>query len=113
MASQTVVETPEFIRRAREVGITDKEREEIVVQLAGDPEAGIALGGGLRKVRIARPGGGKSGGYRIIHFYRTAGLPLFLITVFAKNEKANISRAERAELIKLCDLIAETYGRKS
>lgn len=37
-------------------------------------------------------------------------MPLFLLTVFAKNEKANLSRKEQADLIKLCDLIAQTYG---
>jgi hypothetical protein len=110
MPMLTVVETSEFIRRARSAGITDEEKEELISALAADPEAGVALGGGLRKVRFARPGGGKSGGYRVIHFYRSRDMPLFLLTVFAKNEKASLSRTERADLIELCDLIAETYG---
>lgn len=37
-------------------------------------------------------------------------MPVFLLTVFAKNEKANISQKEKASLIELCDLIAATYG---
>lgn len=86
LAAQTVVETPEFIRRANAAGMSDKEREDLITYVAADPEAGIALGGGLRKVRVARPGGGKSGGYRVIHFYRAANMPLFLLTLFAKNE---------------------------
>lgn len=110
MALQTVVETPEFIKRAGAVGMTDEDRADVISTLAENPEAGISLGGGLRKVRVARGGGGKSGGYRVIHFYREPDMPLFLLTVFAKNEKANISRSEKADLIKLCDLIAETYG---
>lgn len=110
MAHQTVVETPEFIRRANDIGLTDKDREDLVTYLAQNPEAGVSLGGGLRKVRVARPGGGKSGGYRVLHFFRTPDMPLFLLTVFAKNEKANISRKEQEQLIKLCDLIAQTYG---
>ena len=61
---------------------------------------------------MARQGGGKSGGFRVLHFYRgDEGLPIFLLTVFAKNEKANLSRAEQTELAKICDLIAESYGR--
>jgi hypothetical protein len=110
MAQQTVVETPEFIKRARAAGMSDEDRMDIIDQLAENPEAGISLGGGLRKVRIARRGSGKSGGYRVLHFYRAPDMPLFLLTVFAKNEKANISRSEKADLVKLCDLIAETYG---
>ena len=110
MTHQTVVETPEFIRRANDIGLTDEDRENLVFYLARNPEAGVSLGGGLRKVRVARQGGGKSGGYRVLHFFRTPDMPIFLLTVFAKNEKANISQKERTGLIKLCDLIAETYG---
>lgn len=112
MAHQTVIETPEFIKRARAAGMSDEDRMDIIDQLAENPEAGISLGGGLRKVRIARRGSGKSGGYRVLHFYRAPDMPLFLLTVFAKNEKANISRSEKADLVKLCDLIAETYGAR-
>ncbi|MEH6411777.1 MAG: type II toxin-antitoxin system RelE/ParE family toxin [Hyphomonas sp.] len=112
MAHQTVIETPEFIKRASTVGMSDEDRMDVIDQLAENPEAGISLGGGLRKVRIARRGSGKSGGYRVLHFYRAADMPLFLLTVFAKNEQANISRSEKADLIKLCDLIAETYGAR-
>ena len=64
MALQTVVETSEFIKRARAVGMSEEDRTDIITTLAENPEAGIALGGGLRKVRVARHGGGTSGGYR-------------------------------------------------
>jgi len=73
-----VVETPEFIRRSRSSGMTDEEKAELISALAADPEAGISLGGGLRKVRFARTGAGKSGGYRVIHFYRSRDMPLSL-----------------------------------
>ena len=84
---------------------------ELISALAIDPEAGISIGGGLGKVRFVRRDAGKSGRYRVIHFFRSRDMPLFLLTVFAKNEKANISPTERAELIELCDLIAKTYGK--
>ena len=92
--------------------MSNEDRRDVIDQLAANPEAGISLGGGLRKVRIARRGSGKSGGYRVLHFYRSSDMPLFLLTVFAKNERANITRSEQADLIKLCDLIAETYGAR-
>ena len=106
----TVVETQEYLRRAEKAGLDAEERSAIINYLANDPEAGASLGGGLRKVRIARAGSGKSGGYRVLHFYRSSEMPLFLLTIFAKNEQANISKKEQAALIALCDLIAETYG---
>jgi hypothetical protein len=112
MPMTTVVETPEFLRRAEATGITEAERTTIVQPAATDPEVGVSLGGRLRKFRVARSGGGKSGGYRVLHFYRSAAMPVFLLSVFAKNERDNINAKERAELIELCDLIAQTYGAR-
>lgn len=62
---QTVVELPEFQRRAKTV-MSDSEREAAILWIAGNPDAGISLGGGFRKVRIPREAGGKSGGFRTI-----------------------------------------------
>lgn len=107
----SVVETPEFQNRAKAVGMTEADRDQLAEMLARNPDAGVSLGSGLRKVRFARQGKGKSGGYRVLHFYRHEGLPVFLLTVFSKNEKVNLSRSEQAELAKLCDQIAGSYGR--
>jgi hypothetical protein len=63
----TVIELDEFLRQAKGV-MTDAERAELVDYLAAHPDAGISLGGGLRKLRFARQGAGTSGGYRSIHF---------------------------------------------
>ena len=49
----------------------------------------------------------------MLHFFRNEATPVFLLSVFAKNEKANITAAERAELTAICDLIATTYGRRT
>ena len=108
----TIVETPQFLRRAAEIGLDEAERNELITLLATDPEAGVSLGGGLWKMRVARMGGGKSGGYRVLHFYRADDMPLFLLSAFAKNEQANISAAEKKELIALCEEIAAGYRRK-
>jgi hypothetical protein len=55
------------------------------------------LGGGLIKQRVARPGKGKSGGYRTLIAYRTQHYALFLFA-FAKNERDNVSRNQLALL---------------
>jgi len=109
MALLTVVELPEFLRRAKSI-MSDEEREELVNYLASNPEAGAPLGGGLRKVRFARAGGGKSGGYRTIYVYGGVSVPLFLVTVFAKSERANLSKAELLAAIELSKLLLATYG---
>lgn len=106
----TIVETPEFMRRAKVAGLSDDVRTRLIDLLAADPKSGTELGGGLWKLRVARSGGGKSGGYRVVYFFRIEALPVFLLTVFAKNERANISAREQADLVALCDLIAREYG---
>lgn len=106
---QTVVELPEFLRRAKAI-MSDDERSALIDYIAANPDAGISLGGGLRKVRIAREGGGKSGGYRTIYVFGGTQMPMFLVTVFAKNEKDNLSKAEQATLVALSKALLAHYG---
>jgi hypothetical protein len=107
----TVVETDAFVARARG-RMTDSEREAAIVMIAADPLRGdlIASGGGIRKVRFAIGRRGKSGGVRIIYYYHSLNLPVFLLTVFAKNEQANLTPAERNALAKAAKQIAKAYG---
>lgn len=106
---QTVVELPEFLRRAKAI-MSDEDRAALVDIIAANPEAGVSLGGGLRKIRVAREGGGKSGGYRTVYVFGGTHMPIFLVTVFAKNEKDNLSRAEQAELVMLGKALLAHYG---
>jgi hypothetical protein len=82
--------------------LTGDERDQVCEILARDPECGDVMKGtgGLRKMRFAPEGRGKSGGARIVYFFYNEGSPLFLITLFAKNEKENLSVAERNKLSK-------------
>jgi len=105
----TVVELESFLKRAKAI-MSDDERMGIVSFLAANPEAGVSLGGGLRKVRIAREGGGKSGGYRSLYVFGGSAMPLFLVTVFAKNEKDNLTKAEQAAAVALSKALLATYG---
>ena len=107
----TVIELPEFLRRAKAIMSAD-ERGAIVNFLAANPAAGISLGGGLRKVRTGREGGGKSGGYRTVYVFGGADIPLFLVTVFAKNEKVNLTRAELSAAMHMSKTLIATYGVK-
>lgn len=61
----TIVETPRFIRDAETVGIDDAARKSIVDAIAADPTQGdeVQGSGGVRKVRVAGRGRGKSGGW--------------------------------------------------
>lgn len=110
----TVVETPSYLSAARAAGIDDQLRADIVGMVADNPGLGDVLEGtgGFRKFRVARPGGGKSGGYRVVTYYWADDIPVFLITVFAKNQRANLTQAERNELKKLSSRIVETYRQR-
>ena len=106
----TVIETPSFLQDAKKL-LADEEREALVNFLAATPKVGALIKGtgGIRKVRWARENTGKSGAFRIIYFFHSMDMPLFILNVFAKNEKTNISQAERNELKKLTGLLARQY----
>lgn len=109
----TVVETPEFQRRARTI-MNDEERMALIRFIAANPTSGVSIGGGIRKVRFARRGKGKSGGYRVIYFHSTRNnMPIFLITIFAKNEKANLTPRETEEVRRLGKILEQTYRSRS
>ena len=110
----TVVETPSFISSAKSAGMTDEVRAQVVTAVGENPELGDLLEGtgGFRKFRFARPGGGKSGGFRVVSYFCSEGMPVFLITVFAKNQQANLTKRERNELAKLSATLVETYRTK-
>ena len=104
------VKTPSCLRAA-ELIFTEAERQDIVAKVAADPECGevIAGTGGFRKVRVARGGMGKRGGARLIYIWRSEAFPAFLVTVYAKNEKENLTKKERNELAKRADEIFAKY----
>lgn len=108
---QTVLLTPTFESEARRAGLTDDEIQTIASVIAADPMAGdlIPGTGGARKMRFARRGSGKSGGYRTIHYFGGIDVPVFLLTVYGKGEKANLTRAERNELAELLPRIATSW----
>ncbi|MBY6239538.1 type II toxin-antitoxin system RelE/ParE family toxin [Vibrio harveyi] len=68
--------------------------------------------GGVRKLRWAKEGGGKSGGVRVIYYYHSEDIPLFMLSLFGKNEKANLSKAECNVLNKLTKILADSYRRQ-
>jgi hypothetical protein len=109
----TVVETPGFLRDAA-AALTEEERTELVSYLAENPEAGdlIPETGGARKLRWRAQGRGKRGGTQAIYYYHDDSLPLFLISVFAKNEKANLTQAERNKIKKLLPRLVEGYRKR-
>src|ERR1041384_8185104 len=112
---QTVIETTEYLKDAKKAGLSEQERQGIIDFMAANPNAGdeIPGTGGARKVRFAAKGKGKSGGVRVITFYSGVEIPVFLLNVFAKNEKIDLSAEERSTLKKILSRLVDAYrGRR-
>jgi hypothetical protein len=85
----------------------------LIYTTARNPKAGeiIPKTGGVRKLRIARGGQGKSGSFRSIHYYHDRKNPVFLFTVYGKNEKANLTDAEKNALYKIVQQIKKEMSK--
>ncbi len=112
---QTVIETESYLRAAKDAKMADAEKVAAVELVAADPEAGDVMAGtgGVRKARLAGRGKGKSGGYRIVWYYGGGDIPVFLLTVFGKDEKANLTQGERNALRQLTATLKESLTRAS
>ena len=110
----TVAELPEFMRCAERL-LSASERKDVIDYLSAQPKAGdlVQGTGGVRKLRWARGGKGKSGGVRVIYYFHSERIPLYLLTVFGKGEKGNLSKAECNELADLVGLLKQLAGDKS
>jgi len=111
---QTIVELPEYIQRSSRL-LSASEKKGIINYLATHPQSGAIMQGtgGIRKFRWATGNKGKSGGVRVIYYFHNKSIPLFLLTVFGKNGKDNLSKSERNELAKFADLLSKNYGEPS
>ena len=88
-----------FTRFAEKEGITDDELKEAVNQLETG-QADANLGGNVYKMRVARSGEGKSGGYRVIVFFKKAERTFFVYG-FAKSDRDNIGEREKRDFKEL------------
>ncbi|CAC9593099.1 hypothetical protein BHECKSOX_197 [Bathymodiolus heckerae thiotrophic gill symbiont] len=110
---QTIVELPEFIKKSSKL-LDSSERNGLISYLAIHVKSGdlIKGTGGIRKLRWSAQGKGKSGGVRVVYFYYNKSMPLFLLSVFGKGEKTNLSKSECNELTKLTKILKNSYGVK-
>jgi hypothetical protein len=93
------IETPTFTRLILEL-LTDDEYRGLQLDLKERPDLGVLIkgGGGLRKLRVATKGKGKSGGARIIYYWLTVRGQILLLLAYAKNKKDTLSAEELALL---------------
>jgi len=113
---QTVAELRSFRREATKAGMCEEDVADLVSYLADNPDAGdeIKSTGGYRKLRFSIRSNkkGKSGGVRIITFYSGENMPVFLLTVFAKNVKIDLTAQERKSLKNITEQIVHEYSKR-
>lgn len=96
----TVIETPVYSDKVSGI-LTEDERDAFAAFIAANPTAGSVVrgSGGVRKVRWAQKGRGKSGGARVIYFNRQANGEIWLLTIYSKGDRPTIPAYE-LKLIK-------------
>jgi mRNA-degrading endonuclease RelE of RelBE toxin-antitoxin system len=109
----TVVETPEFLAATQKL-LNCNERDKLIDFLAHNPKAGdlIPGAGGVRKLRWMLQGRGKRGGARVIYYFHSERIPLFALSLYAKNQKADLSSDEIDRLRLVVKSIAASARKK-
>lgn len=107
----TVIELDAFDKGAKEIGLTEDQKHQIKTAIARDPMAGdlIKGTGGARKLRFPLKDRGKSGGCRVVTYFAGDDIPVFLLDVYAKGVRIDLTKAERNELKKELSGLAEDY----
>ena len=110
----TVAETGPFQKKISSL-LSPEERAELISYLSEHPSSGVLIQGtgGIRKLRWARQGGGKSGGIRVIYYFHSEMMPLYLLAAFGKNEKANISAEEKQILAKAVKELVQFWRQRN
>lgn len=100
-ARMVFVETPVFTGLVS-ASLADRDYAELQGFLAVNPGAGALIvgGGGIRKVRWKLPGSGKRGGIRVIYYWRTAHDQIYMLYLFAKNERSDLTRIQVKQLAR-------------
>ena len=97
--TRTFMETPFFSEKWKNLGLTDEHLRELQNILLKDPKSGDTISGtgGLRKIRIPmeNKGKGKRGGARVLYVDVSIKSTIYFINVYSKDEKADITEAEK------------------
>lgn len=101
-----------FLRQATQVWDHD-EHAAFVDFIAQNPESGDVIpgSGGVRKVRWSRQGTGKRGGVRVIYFYHDLAMPLYLLMVYAKAQRDDLSPDARRAVQTLVARLRQAHER--
>lgn len=106
---RTFIEVPSFTTKWQSLGLTDKDLRTLENILLKDPKTGDTISGtgGLRKICIPIENSGKRGGGRVIYVDIDVKECIYLLNVYIKNEKSDLTFQERKMLKKLVEVLKE------
>jgi hypothetical protein len=109
----SVIEFAGYRRRASEL-LTAGQRDAVIDLIAYEPICGDVIpgSGGLRKVRVGRDGIGKRGGTRVVYYFYNEHFPILLLALYAKNEKSDLTVAEKREFAASMREIVKQWKEK-
>ena len=110
--TRTFIQTDEFIKNWERLGLTDDDLRRLELEIMKNPQVGPVIQGTgkLRKMRFAFENKGKSGSSRVCYVDFLIHETVYLITVYPKNEKDNLSKAERNAIKKFIDILEKRLG---
>ena len=103
----TFIQTNEFVRQWKKLGFAEENLRQLKLMIMHNPEIGAVIQGtgGLRKMRFAYEGRGKSGSTRVCYVDFAYCETVYLITAYAKNQKDNLSKEERNSIKKAIEFL--------
>jgi mRNA-degrading endonuclease RelE of RelBE toxin-antitoxin system len=109
----TIVEVTAVQRELEEV-LSEEERERLIDWLAMNPSFGdiIPSTNGVRKTRWSYGNRGKRGGLRVIYYFRDLNMPVYVLAVYKKNEKMNLTMREKQMIAKMVDQLVDHWAQK-
>lgn len=108
--TRVFIQTKEFSSNWDRLGFQDDDLRRLELDIMSDPSKYPVIQGtgGLRKARFAFENRGKSGGVRVCYVDFVVKETIYLITVYPKNEKDNLSKAERNEIRKMLTILEDS-----
>ncbi len=108
--TKTFIQTNEFSRNWKELGFNDEDLRKLELELLKNPQIGSVIRGTgrLRKMRFAFLNGGKSGSVRVCYVDFVIQEAIYLVTVYSKKEKDNLTQEERNNIKRMIKLLEES-----
>lgn len=108
--TRTFIQTNEFARNWDRLGFSDDDMRRLELEILKDPKIGKVIKGtgNLRKMRFAFENEGKSGSARVCYVDFVVKETIYLITIYPKKEKDNLTQAECNNIKKMIDVLEES-----